>query len=32
VPPDAWMALRLPAYDPQARGVVAYADAFSAVT
>lgn len=36
VPYDAWMALRLPAYPPPERprpeGVVAYADAFAAVS
>jgi putative acetyltransferase len=31
VPPEAWMALRLPAYEPAMRGLVTYADAFSAV-
>lgn len=31
VPPEAWMALRLPAYRPSMRGLVAYADAFAAV-
>lgn len=31
VPPEAWMAHRLPAYRPEARGTVAYADAFAAV-
>jgi predicted N-acetyltransferase YhbS len=32
VPAEAWMALRLPAYGPEARGTVTYADAFGAVT
>ena len=32
VPADAWMALRLPAYRPEARGLVSYAAAFDAVT
>jgi putative acetyltransferase len=32
VPPEAWMVLPLPAYDPRARGVVTYAQAFDAVT
>ena len=32
VPPEAWMVLPLPAHDPQARGVVAYAPPFDAVT
>ena len=32
VPPEAWMALPLPAYRPEARGIVTYADAFAAVT
>jgi predicted N-acetyltransferase YhbS len=31
VPPEAWMALKLPAYRPEARGVVTYADAFAEV-
>ena len=31
VPPEAWMALRLPAYRPELRGLVTYADAFAAV-
>lgn len=31
VPSDAWMACRLPAYTPEARGKVRYADAFAAV-
>jgi predicted N-acetyltransferase YhbS len=30
VPPEAWMALPLPAYDPAARGLVTYAAAFGA--
>jgi putative acetyltransferase len=32
VPPENWMALRLPAYRPEARGTVRYAEAFGAVT
>ena len=32
VPPEAWMALRLPAYRPEARGLVTYPPAFDAVT
>jgi putative acetyltransferase len=32
VPAEAWMALRLPAYTPDARGTVVYPEAFSAVT
>jgi putative acetyltransferase len=32
VPLEAWMARRLPAYRPEARGVVRYAPAFDAVT
>ena len=32
VPPESWMALQLPAYEPGARGVVGYAAAFSSVT
>jgi putative acetyltransferase len=32
VPPEAWMAYRLPAYTPAARGMVTYADAFAGVT
>lgn len=32
VPPENWMALRLPAYRPDARGTLRYADAFGAVT
>jgi len=28
-PPEAWMAYRLPAYDPSVRGAFRYADAFS---
>ena len=31
VPPEAWMVLPLPAYEPGARGVVTYAQAFAAV-
>jgi putative acetyltransferase len=31
-PREAWMVHRLPAYDPAARGLVTYAEAFSAVT
>lgn len=31
VPPEAWMLLRLPAYRPQARGLVRYPPAFGAV-
>jgi putative acetyltransferase len=31
VPADAWMALPLPAYRPEARGLVSYAAAFDAV-
>ena len=31
VPPEAWMAHRLPAYRPEARGTLRYADAFAAV-
>jgi putative acetyltransferase len=31
VPDENWLALRLPAYRPQARGTVRYADAFGAV-
>jgi len=30
VPPEAWMAYRLPAYEPDARGLVTYAAAFTA--
>jgi putative acetyltransferase len=30
VPPEAWMALPLPAYDARARGMVTYASAFGA--
>jgi putative acetyltransferase len=30
VPPEAWMVLRLPAYRPEARGLVSYAAAFGA--
>jgi putative acetyltransferase len=32
VPPEAWMALRLPAYTPEARGLVTYPAPFAAVT
>jgi putative acetyltransferase len=32
VPDENWMALRLPAYRPDARGTVRYADAFGVVT
>jgi predicted N-acetyltransferase YhbS len=32
VPPEAWMAFRLPGYDPAMRGVVTYAEAFAAVS
>jgi putative acetyltransferase len=32
VPDENWMALKLPAYRPEARGTVRYADAFGAVT
>jgi putative acetyltransferase len=32
VPPEAWMAYRLPAYTPQARGTVIYPEAFASVT
>ena len=32
VPPEAWLVLPLPAYDPEARGLVTYARAFDAVT
>jgi putative acetyltransferase len=32
VPPEAWMARPLPAYRPDARGLVTYAPAFDAVT
>jgi putative acetyltransferase len=28
-PPEAWMAYRLPAYVPEARGLMSYAEAFS---
>jgi putative acetyltransferase len=31
VPPEAWMARRLPAYTPDASGLVTYAEAFSRV-
>jgi putative acetyltransferase len=32
VPPDAWMAYRLPAHTPEARGLVTYPPPFAAVT
>jgi putative acetyltransferase len=32
VPPEAWMAYRLPAYTPGARGTVIYPEAFASVT
>ena len=32
VPPEAWMAYRLPAYTPELRGTVTYPDAFGSVT
>ena len=32
VPSEAWMAYRLPAYTPDARGALVYADAFDGVT
>jgi putative acetyltransferase len=32
VPPEAWMAYRLPAYSAEARGTIVYADAFTSVT
>jgi putative acetyltransferase len=32
VPPEAWMAYRLPAYSPEARGTVIYPQAFASVT
>ena len=32
VPDEAWMALRLPAYEPAARGLVAYAPPFAELT
>lgn len=32
VPPEAWMAYRLPAYTPEARGTVVYPEAFASVT
>ena len=32
VPPEAWMAYRLPAYTPAARGTVLYPEAFATVT
>ena len=31
IPPEAWMARRLPAYRTEARGLVSYASAFDAV-
>jgi putative acetyltransferase len=31
VPPEAWMVFLLPAYTPEARGLVTYAEAFSLV-
>ena len=31
IPPEAWMALRLPTYEPDARGLVSYARAFEEV-
>jgi putative acetyltransferase len=31
VPPEAWMVLRLPAYRPDARGLVSYPAPFDAV-
>jgi putative acetyltransferase len=31
VPSEAWMAYRLPSYEPAMRGLVTYADAFAAV-
>jgi putative acetyltransferase len=31
LPPEAWMAYRLPAYTPEARGTVIYPEAFGAV-
>ena len=31
VPAEAWMARRLPAYSPEVRGTVVYADAFAGV-
>jgi putative acetyltransferase len=32
VPPEAWMAYRLPAWSPDARGTVLYPDAFASVS
>jgi putative acetyltransferase len=32
VPPEAWMAYRLPSYSPEARGTVIYPEAFASVT
>ncbi len=32
VPPEAWMAYRLPTYTPEARGVLVYPEAFDRVT
>ena len=32
VPPESWMAFRLPAYAPSARGALIYAEAFAGVT
>jgi putative acetyltransferase len=32
VPPEAWMAFRLPSYTPEARGTVIYPDAFASAT
>ena len=32
VPPEAWMAFRLPAYTPEAQGTVMYPDAFASAT
>jgi putative acetyltransferase len=32
MPTEAWMAYRLPAYTPEARGTVLYPDAFASVT
>ena len=32
LPPEAWMAYRLPAYTPAARGTVIYPHAFAEVT
>jgi hypothetical protein len=31
VPPEAWMVHLLPAYTPEARGLVRYAEAFTLV-